>query len=137
MLSASDEVISGVPYVYKVYKERRLVLTTAFGVFCLADLLAYREQILKDPDFDPTYSQIADFTQVRQVGISGREVEQYAQFDLFSARSRRALVAPTDVEYGLCRVFETVREDRGEMGVRVFRTLDEALDWVIPKGATI
>jgi hypothetical protein len=48
------------PCSYWIDKERRLVLTTAYGVLSLADLLGYREQILKDPDFDPTYSQIVN-----------------------------------------------------------------------------
>jgi hypothetical protein len=133
---ACDGGNQAMPCFYRIAKEHRLVLTTLFGVLSLADLLAYREKLLKDPDFDPAYSHIADFTQVGQVAMSAGEVEQFAQFDLFSTESRRALVAPTDEKYGLCRMFEMLREDRGETGVRVFRTLDEALDWVFPGGAT-
>jgi hypothetical protein len=36
-----------------------------------------------------------------------------------------------DLQFGLARMFEMHRELRGEAGIRVFRTLDEALDWVL------
>jgi hypothetical protein len=36
-----------------------------------------------------------------------------------------------DLQFGLARMFEIYRELHGETGIRVFRTLDEALDWVL------
>jgi len=123
-----------VPYYYKIDKEHRVVLTTAFGAVTLADLLAHREQVLNDPDFDPTYSQIVDFTQATKMEVRGQDVEQFAQYDLFSPQSRRALVAPSNEKYGLCRMYATLREVHGETGIRVFHAIDEALDWVFSEG---
>jgi len=45
-------------------------------------------------------------------------------------------VVPNDVIFGLARMYEILRELQGETGIRVFRTLDEALDWVAPKPRT-
>lgn len=60
------------PAIYKIDKERRLVLTSASGVFTLADAVSHMERLSKDPDFDPSFSQIADFTQVTRVELSLR-----------------------------------------------------------------
>jgi hypothetical protein len=91
------------------------------------------EKLMKDPDFDPSYSQIADFTQVTKIELTAQDVHELAQRSVFSPQSRRALIVPNDVAYGLGRMFEMLRENQGEMGIRIFRNLEEALDWVFSK----
>lgn len=44
------------PAFYKIDKERRLVLSTAWGVFSLADALSHQRKLPKGPDFDPSFS---------------------------------------------------------------------------------
>jgi len=124
------------PQFYKIDKERRLVLSTASGVFSRADAAGHMERLLKDPDFDPSYSQIADFTQVTKIELSAQDVHELAQRSVFSPQSRRALIVPNDVAYGLGRMFGMLRENQGEMGIRIFRNLEEALDWVFSKSTS-
>ena len=124
------------PQFYKIDKERRLVLSTASGVFSRSDAVRHMQKLLKDPDFDPRYSQIADFTQVAKIELSAKDVHELAQRSVFSPQSRRALIVPNEVAYGLGRMFEMLRENQGEMGIRVFRNLEEALDWVFSKSAS-
>lgn len=121
------------PAFYKIDKERRLVLSSAYGVFRRTDSVAHREKLLKDPDFDPSYSQIADFTQVTKFELSAEDIHELAQESVFSRQSRRALIVPSDVAYGLGRMFGTLRESQGEMEIGVFRSLAEALDWVLSR----
>jgi hypothetical protein len=121
------------PEFYKIDRERRLVLSSASGVFSRADAVAHMEKLLKDPDFDPSYSQIADFTQVTKIDLTARDIHELAQRSIFSSHSRRAFIAPSDVAYGLGRMFGMLRENQSEMGIRVFRTLEDALDWVFSK----
>ncbi|HYL83449.1 MAG TPA: hypothetical protein VE263_04385 [Candidatus Angelobacter sp.] len=124
------------PAFYKIDKERRLVLTTASGVFSRADVLGHQEKLLKDPDFNPSHSQIVDFRQVTAFDVSSQEIHELAQKSIFSPQSRRAIIAPSDLGFGLARMFEMLRENQGELGIRVFRTLDEAIDWVFSKGTS-
>jgi hypothetical protein len=123
------------PATYKIDQENRLVLSTAWGTFSFSDALAHKEKLLSDPDFEPTYSQISDFTQVTEVALSNDEIRSFAEFTVFSPQSRRAIIAPEDVKFGMARMFATLRELRGEKGIGVFRTLEEALDWVLAKSA--
>src|SRR5689334_3711126 len=124
------------PAFYKIYNARRLVLSTASGVYTLADAVSHMDKLSKDPDFDPTFSQIANFTHVTRIELSGEEVCRLAQKSIFSADSRRAFIAPNETIFGIGRMFEILRGLEGEKGIRVFRTLEEALDWVFPKGTT-
>lgn len=124
-----------VPASYRIDKERRFVMSHAWGVFTFADAVAHKDKLLSDPDFDPTYSQITDYTHVSEIKLSSEEVRRFAEFDVFSPQSRRALIAPEDAKFGLGRMFAMLRETRGETGIGVFRTLEEALEWVFPKDA--
>jgi hypothetical protein len=121
------------PAFYKIDRERRLVLSTGSGVFSLADARSHQEKLSKDPDFGPSFSQIADFTQVTRIELSADDVRLLAQRNLFSPDSRRAFIMPNELAYGLGRMYGILRELAGETGIRIFRTLEEALDWVLSK----
>ena len=121
------------PARYQIDKERRLVITTGTGPFLMADALDHQERLRKDPDFDPTYSQLMDITAMTLDNIGLEEIRKLAQRWLFSPQSRRAIVVQGEVAYGLARMFEMLRENAGENGIRVFRDREEALDWVAPR----
>jgi len=118
------------PAFYKIDKEHRVVLSTASGVFDLAAALAHQDQLLVDPDFDPSYSQLLDFSHVAEVRIDTTDVRKLAERSVFWPCSRRAIYVTRDIEYGFARMFEMLRENAGEKGIRVFRNLDEALTWI-------
>lgn len=119
------------PAFYKIDKERRLVMTTASGVLTMAEALGHQTKLLQDPDFDPSFSQLMDLTQVATFEVSISDVRKLAQPKVFSPDSRRAILVDNDYAFGAARVFETLRDIAGEKGIRVFRNLEEALDWVL------
>ncbi len=121
------------PTFFKIDKERSLVMSTGSGVLTLADALAHQERISKDPDFDPGFSQLVDLTQVTNLEFSSSDVRRLAQKSSFSATSRRAILVSSDLVFGLSRMYEAFRAISGEKGVRVFRDLNEALEWVLSK----
>jgi hypothetical protein len=118
------------PAFYKIDKEHRVVLSTASGVFDLAAALAHQDQLLADPDFDPSYSQLLDYSHVTEVRIDTNDVRKLAERSVFWPCSRRAIYVTRDIEYGFARMFEMLRENAGEKGIRVFRDLDDALTWI-------
>lgn len=119
------------PATYAIDKERRLVITTVFEQLTVADALAHQEQLSKDPDFDPGYSQLIDLTRADVSEIAATDVRRIAERNIYSPESLRAIVVSSNVAYGLGRMFETLRESAGENGIRVFRDLDEAVDWLL------
>jgi len=72
-------------------------------VFSLADAVSHMEKLSKDPDFEPTFSQIADFMNVTRVELSGDDIHRLAQKTIFSADSRRAFIAPNETVFGMGR----------------------------------
>jgi hypothetical protein len=89
------------------------------------------DRLSKDPDFAPDFSQMVDFREITGVEFGPEEVRQFAERNIYSSHSRRAIVVGDDLLFGLARMFEIHRELRGEKGIRVFRDYDEALDWVL------
>jgi hypothetical protein len=124
------------PASYEIDKQRRLVLSTGEDPFTLADGLAHQEMLAQDPDFDPSFSQIMDFTRIAQFDLEASGVRRLAQRTLFSPGSRRAIIVSTDLVYGFARMYEILRENYGDNGIRVFRDLDEALEWILSKNLT-
>jgi hypothetical protein len=99
----------------------------------LADALTHQESLLKDPDFDPSFCQLIDFTHVTNVELEAEGVRRLAQRSIFSPDSRRAILVASDLVFGFSRMFEIYRETAGEKGIHVFRNLDDALDWILVK----
>lgn len=121
------------PAYFKIDKEQKLVMSTASGVFTMADVLTHQEKLLKDPDFDPSFSHLIDLTHITKFDLEPKEVHSLAPRSVFSPGSRRAIVANTDHAFGMSRMFEMLREGFGAQGIRVFRDLDDALEWVLGK----
>ena len=108
------------PTFYKIDKHRKLVMTTYSGVLTITDALGHQAKLLKDPDFDPSFSQLFDVTHVTDAQQTSDDIRRLAQTTVFSPDSSRAIL-----------VSNVFREDKGEKGIRVFRNLDDALDWVL------
>ena len=125
------------PAFYKIDKEHKLVMSAGSGVFTREDLLGNQERLLKDPEFDPTFSQMSDFTQITEVDVTPEDVRLAARNSIFSPQSRRALLVKDDLQFDLARMFEIHHELNGEKGIRVFRNIDEALDWVFAKDPVV
>ena len=119
------------PSFYKIDKQRRFVLSTFSGELTYAEALAHRRNLSADRDFDPTFAHIADFTYASLAKLSSEEVIKLAQRSIFSPDTRRALIIPNLADYELGRMYETLRGLEGQTGVRAFRTIEEAMDWIV------
>jgi len=120
-----------VPAFYFIDKEHRVVMSSGSGVLTRDDMIGHQNRLLKDPDFDPSFSQLIDFTHVAQVDVTPEDILFLAERHVFSRNSHRAILAESDLTYGLSRMFEMIRDAKGETGVRVFRDRDEALAWAL------
>ncbi len=117
------------PLQSKVIEPLRLLVTRAIGALRLSDLQEHRKALLADPGFDPGFNHLFDLREVERIAFSSEDVVQATLVRAFSESSRRAIVAPQDVSFGLSRMYELHREDHSE-SIRIFRDLDQALQWL-------
>ena len=119
-------------FTYVIDRERRLVLSTISGELTMGDIVGHQTALTQDAAFNPTFNQLADFTQVKKVSLSSEEIRTAASRSIFSRGSRRAFVAPTAELFGLSRMFEAYRAlEGGEEVLQVFKDKGEALRWLL------
>jgi hypothetical protein len=78
-----------VPADYKIDKDGRFVLSTGTGCLSKEDVLGHMDRISADPDFDPSFSQLLDFTNVTEVGFGRGEIREFAERNIFAPRAPR------------------------------------------------
>ena len=119
------------PTFYKIDTQRKFVLTTGSGFVTKQEVFTLQDQMSSDPEFDPSFSQVADFAQLTNTDIGMGDVRTFAQRDAFSIHSRRAIIVKGDIAFGFAKIFELYRQMTGANGIRVFRNHDKAFDWIL------
>jgi hypothetical protein len=123
------------PVCYKIDKDRRLVITTGYGVVTRQDIEEHQRSLWMDPDFSCTFSQLADFSRMARMELNAVDMHSFSKRNIFAPDARRAVIVPNDVAFGLARLFEILRGSKGENGIRVFRTVEEGFVWILSGSA--
>lgn len=117
------------PYAYQIDRRRRLVISRWWGVTTDEELIELYEHLRSDPQFDSSYSELVDVRDVERYETAGITIEAVARLRIFAPGVQRAAIAPSDVGFGLARMFATYAENQGHL-VEVFRSEREARDWL-------
>lgn len=117
------------PANFVINEKLRTVFSRGAGVLTLADIVGHMDRLQADPQFNPDFNQIIDFTDVTQLDLTVEQIEQLAKRNIFSARSRRAYVVAADLLFGMGRMFASLREAEGETGIIIFREMPPAIVW--------
>jgi hypothetical protein len=124
------------PISYRIDHDARVVVAAGHGVLTDADVFGYQQDVWQRDDV-AGYDELVDMTRVTQIALPSIDrVQDLARLsvrmdDKYS-RSRFAIVAPTDIAFGLGRMFQSLRElDReSTKQVGVFRSMQEALNFL-------
>jgi hypothetical protein len=120
------------PVFYHIDKARKLVMTSASGVMSRVDVNDHFQKLQSDPDFRPHFSELGDFTHLTRIDLTAEDIREFARTDIFSSRSRRAVVVGDDSAAVLAEMFALLRQFAGERGIRVFRKLEDGIAWILP-----
>jgi hypothetical protein len=114
---------------YRIDHALRVVRSRGWGTLSTSDLQDYTSRLLADPAFDPDYRSLADLTEVTRVDIDQVALSQAAWMPSFTQGTRRAIIASSDLVYGLARMFATHSERFGQV-VHVYRDRADAEAWL-------
>ena len=117
------------PASYLIDREKRVVFSRGWGVVSDGDLYDHQQRLRNDPEFDPTFRQVMDFTETTTVSVSVAAIHQLASVRVFRPGTPRAIVVPATATYGLARMFQMLVEPEGET-IEVFRELAPARNWL-------
>lgn len=114
------------PAEYTIDKAQKMVFSKAYGVFTDQEVYAHQDKLRNDPDFNPSFSQLVDCTNVTNAdALSTDAMYELADRNPFGAGSHRAFVAPKKLLYGLFRMFQILTDDYPDELI-VFKDLTEA-----------
>lgn len=117
------------PAVFVVVPEYSVVLTRGWGNLTGAELHAHARALAACPEFQPAFRQLADLRGVRTLVASTDDVRKLADLNPFVPRARRAVLAATDVVFGMARMYQSHLDGPGD-SLRVCRHLEDALRWL-------
>ena len=117
------------PASYQIDKSLGLIITKGQGVLTGQDIRTHRQRLLDDSNFDPSYNQIIDLRDVVKFAVAAAEMSGIATDSIFNEKSRRAIVAEKDVNFGMARMYEMYGEADPSQ-VIVFRDMAEARRWL-------
>ena len=108
----------------------RVVILTVIGDVDDAGLLSLAHHLEDAPEVDTDFALLIDLREAHGQKVTTGGVYRLVEKTLvMSATSRRAVVVKTDLGFGMTRMYEMLRTNRGG-APRVFRDYDEALRWV-------
>lgn len=120
----------GVEFERKVDTEARLVVLEVVGDLGDRDLLALADELEGAPEVERDYSLLIDLREARGKSVTTAGVTALATRSLvLSPQSRRAVVVPSQLGFGMARMYGLLREQRGG-AARVFLDYAEARRWV-------
>lgn len=125
-------------YKYKILKDAKLVLHYHQGDVNLAGLMALKQRVVEDPDFDRTYDCITDLQRAK-VHLSFEEVFELLAFykKLYEGwpLTRHALVNDQPMSTAMSLLF--AKENRNpSKDYHVCSSMDAAIEWLGREGVT-
>jgi len=112
---------------FVIDSERRVVIAKFGERLTVTDIEIYVQNLRAHPSFDPSFSEIADISDVKELPLEGPDFLKLAdQVDPFSFESKRAFVAQTSVQKHAARMHKILRSQRN---FEIFQTLEEAEGW--------
>jgi hypothetical protein len=117
------------PVKYTILKNYNLLILHYDGEVTLSELAQNRLELLRDTDFQPSYAQLVDLRSGQMSNLSTADVRSLSSSTIFNPGVKRAIVAPNDLEFGMARMFGVFVERFGQQ-VRVFRSIEEACEWL-------
>src|ERR1051326_5743710 len=105
----SSLTIQSMPAVLKIDRQRRIVSSTFYGEIAGKDLLEHRERIKNDPEFDPSFAEVVDFSGVKMMSGSESALMTLAGTQsLFNKDVPHVLISPADLPKSLALQYRDI-----------------------------
>jgi hypothetical protein len=124
------------PIEYRIDHENRIVIARGLGVLTDADVFGYQHEVWSRPDVEG-FNELIDMDAVERIDLPSTDrvaalAMKSAHMDSRFYPSKFAIVASQDVSFALGRMYQAYREmdPRSTKLVEVFRSMDQALNWV-------
>jgi hypothetical protein len=118
------------PTSYTIDAARNVVYTMFSGVTTDLDLFAHVSALQADPRFSPDMAELVDLSEITRADVTSSGIQSVARTPAHARTARRAFVAPTDVLFGLTRMYQSYWNDGAQDRLAIFRAREPALEWL-------
>ena len=122
------------PITYEIVEDSGVIIANAHGQFSGAIWLEARKRMFEDPAFRPGLNVLLDLRRADMEEAKNESIPEGAQ--KFEDHARRighirfAVVAESDLTYGLSRAWGAWLSSAGFVDVNVFREMTPAREWL-------
>lgn len=119
-------------FSFTIDSDRGVVRFTAGSVFSPRDVIASIEQVRNHPAFRPDFDHLIDLRGIKEYQPHADDIRQRSEYDRSDVRldaSRIAIVASSDIAYGMSRMYESLMEG-ATTTVHTFRDMAAAEAWL-------
>ena len=124
------------PITYKIYHNQHLVVASCRGHLTGDEFFEYQQTAWSRPEISG-YNELVDLSEVDEIVAPNvtrlrQLADLSASMDAPGKASRFAIVAVTELQFALGRMYSTWRnsDHRTSKQAQVFRSLSEALEWL-------
>jgi hypothetical protein len=114
---------------YKIDPARKVVFTEVFDDLTEQDVKEHQARLQHDPQFNPEFSELIDATGLKTVRLTSLSTDRLVRSRPFGKNARVAVIAESDLAYGISRMIEVHSEAQG-VPFRGFRKRPEAEAWL-------
>ena len=115
---------------YTIDAVQKVVIVTFVGEMTDADLIRIGTETKSHPLFDPTFSEIVDFSAVTGKSISTFALQEVARRpSIYDRASKHIVIAPQPHVFGLTRMFQTYAE-QSRPNMVIVKYMDEACEYL-------
>lgn len=119
------------PAHYVFYPKHHLVTLSFSGAYTADIALDIVGRYVADPDFRPTYELVIDFSQAEDSEVAYKEMQMVVDNITpklqHIKRTLCVIIAPTDLFYGVARMYQSLINDQLPYPIEVVRSARQAL----------
>ena len=120
----------------KFTNNKQGIYVTLEGKVTLEDIKSGAAEAYSEKNIPTHKYQIIDFTNCSSFDLSSSDMQEIARIDIAASETNSdikiAIVAPTDVAFGMSRLYEVYADETG-FDIMVFRNAKDAETWIQEK----
>ena len=116
---------------YRIIPEQRLIAICNWGEYSVEEVTRFSLKLRSDPYFSQSYDAIVDTTDLQRP-YSKDDIHELSKprIDINMPVGSIAVIASSDIIFGMSRMHEIISETESPHNIYVFRDNDSALKWL-------
>ncbi|MGH1412143.1 MAG: hypothetical protein ACRBB0_01535 [Pelagimonas sp.] len=123
------------PIEFDVLRHRDLTCVRLVGSVDISDILTYLVAYKAHPNYRPGLNEFLDLSAWTKTNMGYQDMRtmRHAEREMYPSKSpktRCGIYAPSDLQYGMARIYASLTEIQGDIDTAVFEDVDQTLDFL-------